>query len=75
MAAGRRLRDLCGEVWRDQTADPDRPSDLSSWNWRRKPFVREFDRKLIEHAGRENLDEILKRMGTRIESWLAAGME
>lgn len=72
VAAGRQLRDLCGEVWRRQAADPHRPCDLSYWNWRRRRFVREFDAKLLEHTGRNKLDEILRRMGTRLESWLAA---
>ena len=71
-AAGQHLRRLCRDVWQKQSGDADTHYELSSWGWRRKRFVRKFDKMLLEHAGRENLDSLLKEMGTRLDSWLPA---
>ena len=72
VAAGKLLRNMCREVWQKQAGDPDVLSELSSWNWKRKRFIRKFDEILVEHCGAENLNVILKKMDTRLESWLAA---
>lgn len=72
VAAGQRLRRLCGEVWQKLSGGPEALYELSSWNWKRKRFVRRFDKALLEHAGSENLDALLKEMGTRLDSWLPA---
>ncbi len=72
VAAGQRLRKYCREAWQEQCEKNDSFHELSSWQWRRRRFVRKFDRMLAEHAGSENLETILKEMGTRIESWLPA---
>jgi hypothetical protein len=72
VAAGKLLRNACREVWQKQTGDADALSELSSWNWKRKRFVRKFDQILAEHCGAQNLNAILKKMDTRLESWLAA---
>lgn len=72
VAAGQTLRRLCAEVWRKEDNDAESLYDLSSSQWGRKRFVRKFDQMLMEHAGSDNLDAILKEMGTRLESWIAA---
>jgi hypothetical protein len=72
VAAGQRLRRLCREVWQKLSGDPETLYELSSWEWKRKRFVRTFDKALLEHAGSENLDALLKEMGTRLDSWLPA---
>jgi hypothetical protein len=68
VAAGKLLRNACREVWQKQTGDADALSELSSWNWKRKRFVRKFE----SNIGAQNLNAILKKMDTRLESWLAA---
>jgi hypothetical protein len=72
VAAGQRLRRLCREVWQKLSGDPETLYELSSWEWKRKRFVRTFDKVLLEHAGSGNLDALLKEMGTRLDSWLPA---
>jgi hypothetical protein len=72
VAAGQRLRRLCREVWQKLSGDLETLYELSSWEWKRKRFVRAFDKALLEHAGSENLDALLKEMGTRLDSWLPA---
>jgi len=72
VAAGQRLRKLCGGVWQKLSDDPETLYELSSWEWKRKRFVRTFDKALLEHAGSEYLDALLKEMGTRLDSWLSA---
>jgi hypothetical protein len=73
VSAGGQLRILCGEAWQMQTGTSSTLYELSSWNWQRRRFTRKFDQILIDHVGSENLDAILTRMDTRLESWLAAG--
>jgi len=72
VAAGQSLRKLCREAWLKQSNNTDSSYELSPYQWRRKQFVRKFDRMLIEYAGSDNLSAILKKMGTRLESWLPA---
>ncbi len=73
VAAGKRLREMCREVWRKQNGGKEENlQELSSWQWRRRRFVRNFDRALLELAGAEDLNAVLKDMGTRLESWLPA---
>jgi hypothetical protein len=72
VAAGQRIRRLCREVGQKLSGDPETLYALSSWEWKRKRFVRMFDKALLEHAGSENLDALLKEMGTRLDSWLPA---
>jgi hypothetical protein len=72
VAAGKLLRNVCRKVWQKQAPNADAVCELSSWNWKRKRFVRKFDQMLVEHCGAENLNTILKQMDTRLESWLAA---
>lgn len=74
VAAGQQLRQLCREAWVKLTGNADSIYELSSWRWRRRRFVRKFDRVLVDHAGSQHLDAILKEMDTRLESWLAAGV-
>jgi hypothetical protein len=73
VAAGQQLRRLCRGAWQKQTGSADTLYELSSLAWRRRRFARKFDRILLDHAGSENLNAILKRMDTRLESWLVAG--
>jgi hypothetical protein len=73
VTAGQELRRLCREAWQKQTGSADTLYELSSLTWRRRRFARKFDRILLDHAGSENLNAILKRMDTRLESWLVAG--
>jgi hypothetical protein len=73
VAAGQQLRKLCRETWLKQTGSADTLYELSSLTWRRRRFARKFDRILLDHAGSENLNAILKQMDTRLESWLVAG--
>jgi hypothetical protein len=72
VGAGQQLRKVCREVWQKQAGERDTLAESSPWEWRRRRLVRKFDRALVDHAGSENLDAILKRMDTRLESWLAA---
>ena len=72
VTAGQRLRKWCREVWQEQSGNPENPYELSSWQWRRKRFVRRFDAMLTQHVGVENMNSTLKEMGTRLESWLPA---
>ena len=72
VAAGQGLRKWCREIWQEQTGNAESLYELSSWEWRRKRFVREFDRMLTQRVGTESLNETLKEMGTRLESWLPA---
>jgi len=69
---GNSLRRVCHETWQKLADNPEPLCELSNWNWRRKRFVRKFDRALLEEYGADDLDILLKRMGTRLESWLAA---
>jgi hypothetical protein len=73
VAVGQQLRKLCREAWQKQTGSFDSLYKLSSWAWRRRRFARKFDRILVDYAGPENLNAILKQMDIRLESWLAAG--
>jgi hypothetical protein len=73
VSAGQQIRKLCREAWQKQTGSADTLYELSSLTWRRRRFVSKFDRILLDLAGSENLDAILKRMDTRLESWLVAG--
>jgi hypothetical protein len=73
VAAGQQLRKLCREAWQKQTGSSDTLYELSSLTWRRRRFARKFDQILLDHAGSENFNAILKQMDTRLESWLAAG--
>lgn len=73
VAAGQQLRKLCREAWQKQSGSSDTLYELSSWTWRRRRFTRKFDQILLDHAGSENLNAILKQMDARLESWLAAG--
>jgi hypothetical protein len=73
VAAGQQLRMLCREAWQKQTGSADTLYKLSSLTWRRRRFAKRFDRILVDHAGSQNLDAILKQMDTRLESWLVAG--
>jgi hypothetical protein len=66
------LRKVCREAWQKQAGELDTLVESSAWEWRRRRLVRKFDRALINHAGSDNVDAILKRMDTRLESWLAA---
>lgn len=70
--AGQRLRQWCREVWQEQSGNSESLHELSSWQWRRKRFVREFDKMLIQRVGSETFSATLKQMGTRLESWLPA---
>ena len=70
VTAGQRLRRWCREVWREQSGKAESLHELSSWLWRRKRFVRRFDRVLTQHVGSENLNATLTEMDTRLESWL-----
>jgi len=72
VTAGQRLRKWCREVWQEQSGDAASLYELSSWQWRRKRFVRRFDAMLTQHVGAEKLNSTLKEMGTRLESWLPA---
>jgi hypothetical protein len=72
VAAGKLLNVLCGEVWEKLAGDSGTPCELSNWNFRRERFVRKFDRALTETYGAANLDILLKRRNTRLDSWLAA---
>lgn len=72
VSAGQQLRKICREAWQKQAGELDTLAESSAWEWRRRRLVRKFDRALINHAGSDNLDAILKRMDTRLESWLAA---
>lgn len=72
VSAGQQLRKVCRQAWQKQAGELDAFVESSQWEWRRRRLVRKFDRALINHAGSENLDAILKRMDTRLESWLAA---
>lgn len=72
VAAGRRLREWCHEIWQEQTGNAESLYELSSWEWRRKRFVMEFDGMLTQRVGPESLNGTLKEMGTRLESWLPA---
>lgn len=70
--AGLRLRKWCRDVWQETSGDAESLYELSSWQWRRKRFVRRFDGMLAQHAGSESLNATLMEMGTRLESWLPA---
>lgn len=70
--AGQCLRRWCREVWQEQSGDADSLHELSSWQWRRKRFVRRFDGMLTKQVGLENLNATLKEMRTHLESWLPA---
>jgi hypothetical protein len=72
VTAGQRLRKWCRKVWQEQGGSAETLYKLSSWQWRRKRFVRRFDRVLTQHVGSENLNATLKEMDTRLESWLPA---
>jgi hypothetical protein len=72
VAAGQQLRKLCREAWQKQTGSVDTLYELPSLTWRRRRFARKFDRILLDHAGSENLNAILRQMDTRLESWLVA---
>jgi len=72
VTAGQRLRRWCRKAWEEQSGKAESLHELSSWLWRRRRFVRRFDRVLTQHAGSENLNATLKEMDTRIESWLSA---
>lgn len=72
VTAGQLLRKWCREVWQEQSGNSESLYELSSWQWRRKRFVRKFDEMLIQRVGSESLDATLKEMGTRLESWLPA---
>lgn len=72
VAAGQQLRKLCLEAWQKQTGSADTYHELSALKWRRRRFVKKFDRILLDYTSSENLNAILNQIGTRLESWLAA---
>ncbi|HKT47167.1 MAG TPA: hypothetical protein VJP87_06540 [Candidatus Acidoferrales bacterium] len=72
VAAGQQLRRLCREAWQQQSGSSETLYKASFWARRRRRFVREFDRMLLDRVGSEALSTILKQMDTRLESWLAA---
>lgn len=72
VTAGQRLRKWCREIWQEQSGIVESLHELSSWQWRRKRFVRSFDGMLTQRVGSETLNATLKQMGTRLESWLPA---
>lgn len=72
VTAAQRLMGWCREVWQEQSGNAESLCELSSWQWRRKRFVREFDGMLTQRVGSESLNATLKEMGTRLESWLPA---
>lgn len=72
VTAGQRLRKWCREVWQEQSGNAESLHELSSWQWRRKRFVRGFDRMLTQRVSPESLNATLREMGTRLESWLPA---
>lgn len=72
VAAGQQLRRLCREAWQQQSGSSETLYKASYWARRRRRFVKEFDRMLLDRVGSEGLSTILKQMDTRLESWLAA---
>lgn len=72
VTAGQSLRKWCREAWQEQSGNAESLYELSSWEWRRKRFVRKFDGMLTRRMGSESLSATLKEMGTRLESWLPA---
>lgn len=70
--AGQRLRQLCQGVRSERNGWQSGPYKLSSWRWRQKRFVRDFDKMLVGRIGSDELAEILKAMGISPEGWLQA---
>src|SRR5215472_2636042 len=56
VTAGQRLRKWCCEAWQEQSGSAESLYKLSSWQWRRRRFVRRFDGTLIQHVGSESLN-------------------
>ncbi len=72
IAAGKRLQEICREIWSKRETGRDSSQKVSAWHWRQRQFVREFDSRLMKYAVREELEHILQTMGTDINQWLQA---
>jgi hypothetical protein len=70
MQAGFALRELCRVVWKQRRRELARLEAPKWWFWFRTRLLRAFDEALIEEAGREELEELLKAMSTTVDRWL-----
>lgn len=70
--AGGELRRLCEAAWEKGSHAKTNPFRLSTWRWRQRRFVREFDRRLLARVERDQIAGILSAMGTNIDNWLRA---
>ncbi len=71
-AAGNELREICSSIRTDVAREEKGAFRLSRWSWRKKKFVRDFDRALLEKVGTARMTAILTTLGINNEQWLSA---